>query len=183
VREAKLAARLDHPNAVTVYDLVVENGVPHVIMQFVSGQTLATLIASGPLSLAQTAYVGSSVAKALAEAHALGIVHRDVKPANILIDERGRAYLGDFGIARRDTDTALTQTGSFLGTPGYLAPEVARGSGASAASDVYSLGATLYAAIEGRPPFDDDGANMLALLARIITERPTPPRRAGPLTG
>ncbi|MEO9138055.1 MAG: serine/threonine-protein kinase [Jatrophihabitans sp.] len=182
MREAKLAARLDHPNAVTLHDVVVVDGHPHLIMQYVAGTTLTQLMETGPLPIGDVARIGAQVAQALAGAHEIGIVHRDVKPGNILLDGKGRALLADFGVSRSASDATLTQTGAFLGTPGYLAPEIAQGGMASAASDVYALGATLYAAVEGRPPFDDGSGNHLAVLAQILT-RPVPrPVRAGGLT-
>ena len=182
MREARLAARLDHPNAVTIHDVVLADAHPHLIMQYVAGSTLGERIADGALPLSDAARVVGAVAAALAEAHAIGIVHRDVKPANVLIDERGRALLADFGIARSSSDAKLTQTGLFIGTPGYLAPELARGEEATPASDVYALGATLYTAVEGAAPFDDGSPNTLALLHRILTQPVPPPVRAGELT-
>jgi hypothetical protein len=181
MREARLAARLDHPNAVTVYDVVVADQHPHLIMQYVAGATLDEMIKQALLPPAEAARIIGAVAGALAHAHQLGIVHRDVKPSNILVDEGGRPLLADFGIARANSDAKLTQTGMFIGTPGYLAPEVARGEAATPASDVYALGATLYTAIEGHGPFDDDSGNTLAVLARVLTQPVPPPVRAGGL--
>ena len=175
VREARLAARLSHPNAVGVFDLVVEQGQPFVIMEYVAGQTLADRIRdTGGLGLGAARSVIGQVAGALDAAHSVGIVHRDVKPSNILITDRGVAKLADFGIARQAGDTAITQTGMVVGTPSYLAPEVARGVRPTPASDIWSLGATLYAAIEGNPPFGDRSDDPLSVLVRIVSE-PAPP--------
>jgi serine/threonine protein kinase len=129
----------------------------------------------------EAARIGSEVASALAAAHAAGIVHRDVKPGNVLIAEDGTAKITDFGISRAFGDTTLTSTGMVTGTPAYLAPEVARGDDSGFASDVFSLGATLYAAIEGVPPFGTD-QNPMAVLHRVASGQVNPPRRSGPLT-
>jgi serine/threonine protein kinase len=182
VREARLAARLDHPNAVVVHDLVVIDDVPHVIMQYVPGRSLGSHIAeAGQLHPDEAGRIIGQVAGALAQAHALGIVHRDVKPANILLNEHGQAKLADFGIARSSGDGTLTQTGAVIGTPAYLAPEIVRGESAGPESDVYALGATLYTAVEGRPPFGGGEQNSLAVLAQVLTQAVRPPVRAGPL--
>jgi eukaryotic-like serine/threonine-protein kinase len=182
VREARLAARLSHPNAVGVYDLVIENGMPYVVMEYVAGQTLADHIhEQGPLSVEAARSIIGQVAAALAAAHAVGIVHRDVKPSNILITDRGAAKVADFGVARQTGDAALTQTGMVIGTPAYLAPEVAQGAPPSPASDVWALGATLFAAVEGEPPFTATSSDPLTVLVRIISEPAPAPRHAGPL--
>ncbi len=184
VREARLAARLSHPNAVGVYDLVVENGQPYVVMEYVPGETLADRIQeSGGLPLGAARSIIGQVAAALDTAHSEGIVHRDVKPSNILITNRGVAKLADFGIARQTGDTAITQTGMVIGTPSYLAPEVVRGAPPSPASDIWSLGATLFAAIEGIPPFDEQSQDPLAVLVRIVSEPAPPAVHAGALQG
>ncbi len=181
VREARLAARLSHPNAVGVYDLVVESGQPYVVMEYVAGDTLADRIrATGGIGLDSARSIIGQVAAALDAAHSVGIVHRDVKPSNILITDRGVAKLADFGIARQTGDTAITQTGLVIGTPSYLAPEVARGAPPSPASDVWSLGATLFAAIEGEPPFDENNRDPLAVLVRIVSQPAPPAEHAGP---
>jgi eukaryotic-like serine/threonine-protein kinase len=182
MREARTTAKLHHRNAVSVFDVVDDDGQPCLIMQFVPSVTLATVLQEGgPLQVHEAAQVGAEVASALSAAHRLGIVHRDVKPANILIAEDGSALISDFGISRALGDTTLTSTGLVHGTPAYLPPEVARGEEADFASDVFSLGATLYAALEGTPPFGTD-TNSLALLHRVAAGKFEPPRQAGPLT-
>ena len=180
LREARIAARLHHPHAVGVFDVVEHAGRPCLIMEFLSARTLAELIAEhGTLPPDQVRRIGTQIAGALAAAHAAGIVHRDVKPGNVLITEDGTAKLTDFGISRAVGDVTLTATGILAGTPAYLAPEVAKGSEATQSSDVFSLGATLYCAIEGAPPFGLD-ANPIALLYRIATSPvPTPSQADG----
>ncbi len=183
MREARIAARLHHPYAVAVFDAVEHEGQPCLVMQFVPSITLATLLRTGgPLQVEEAAQVGTQVASALAAAHAAGIVHRDVKPGNILIAEDGTALISDFGIAHALGDATLTATGLVHGTPAFLAPEVARGGEAMYASDVFSLGATLYAALEGTPPFGTD-LNSLALLHRVAAAEFLPPVQSGSLTG
>jgi serine/threonine protein kinase len=182
MREARLTARLQHPNAVSVFDAVEQDGQLWLIMQFVPSMTLAAVLQEGgPLQPDEAAKLGAQVASALATAHAVGIVHRDVKPGNILIAENGMALISDFGIARALGDATLTSTGMIHGTPAYLAPEVARGSEANFASDVFSLGSTLYSALEGRPPFGTDD-NTMALLHRVASGHFPPPQRSGALT-
>jgi serine/threonine protein kinase len=182
MREARLTARLQHQHAVSVFDVVEQEGQLWLIMQFVSSITLAGVLKEGgPLRPSEAAQVGAQVASALAAAHAVGIVHRDVKPGNILIAEDGTALISDFGIARALGDATLTTSGMVHGTPAYLAPEVARGNEADFASDVFSLGATLYSAMEGAPPFGTD-ENSIALLHRVASGQFPPPQRCGPLT-
>jgi hypothetical protein len=182
MREARITARLHHPNAISVFDVVDEDGRPCLIMQFVPSMTLAEVLKEGgPLHPHEAAQVGAQVAAALTAAHELGIVHRDVKPGNILIADDGTALLSDFGISRALDDLTLTTTGMVHGTPAYLAPEVARGEQATFASDLFCLGATLYAALEGSPPFGTD-TNAIALLHRVAAGNFEPPRRSGPLT-
>ena len=182
MREARITARLHHPNAVPVFDVVEHEGRPCLIMQFLPSRPLSTVLREeGTLRPADAARVGAQVASALAAAHGLGIVHRDVKPGNILIIDDGRAMLSDFGISHSLGDEALTTTGVVHGTPAYLAPEVARGGDSSFASDVYSLGGTLYTAVEGRPPFGTE-QNSMALLHRIASGEIVPPGRSGALT-
>ena len=182
LREARLAARLQHPHAVPVFDAVEQDGQLWLIMQFIPSITLAAVLEEGgPLQPNEAAQVGAEVASALAAAHAVGIVHRDVKPGNILIAEDGSALISDFGIARALGDATLTSSGMIHGTPAYLAPEVARGSEANFASDVFSLGSTLYSALEGHPPFGTDD-NTMALLHRVASGQFPPPQHGGTLT-
>jgi serine/threonine protein kinase len=182
MREARLTARLQHPNAVSVFDAVEQDGQLWLIMQFIPSITLASVLEQGgPLQPDEAAKVGAQVASALAAAHAVGIVHRDVKPGNILIADDGTASISDFGIARALGDATLTSSGMIHGTPAYLAPEVARGSEANFASDVFSLGSTLYSALEGRPPFGTDD-NTMALLHRVASGQFAPLQHDGALT-
>ena len=180
-REGRIAARLRHPNAVTVHDVVEDDGRPVLVMEYLSARTLADRIAQGPLPAEQVLRVGAQIAGALAAAHAAGVVHRDVKPGNVLLTEDGTAKITDFGIARAVGDVTVTRTGLLAGTPAFLAPEVARGGEPGPASDVFALGATLYAAVEGRPPFGD-GDNAIALLHAVAAGHFPPPRQPGPLT-
>ena len=182
MREARSAAAFNHPNAVAVYDVVDHDARPWLVMEYVEGQTLADEIArDGQLSPSRVADLGSQLAGALARAHERRIVHRDIKPANVLIDKAGRPKISDFGIARGHLDDQLTQVGFVTGTPGYLSPELARGEDPHPASDVWALGATLYAAVEGQAPYEPR-SNPIALLRSIATERPRPMTRAGALT-
>ncbi|GAB2882592.1 serine/threonine-protein kinase [Nocardioides pacificus] len=180
-REARLAAMLNHPHVVAVFDLVTEDDQQWLVMEYVESLTLAQLVRrEGPLSPASAAPLLLQAADALAAAHAAGIVHRDVKPSNILVTEQGRVKLSDFGIARAEADASLTQTGLVTGSPAYLAPEVASGQVASDASDVWSLGATCFHALAGHPPYDVTG-NLMGALYRIVNEEPPRLSEAGPL--
>uniref|UniRef100_UPI0018E5215E serine/threonine-protein kinase n=1 Tax=Desertihabitans aurantiacus TaxID=2282477 RepID=UPI0018E5215E len=181
MREARITARLHHRHAVSVFDVVDDDGRPCLIMQFVPSTTLGELVRErGPLPPAEVARIGARVASALAAAHDLGIVHRDVKPGNVLISEDG-PLISDFGISRALDDISLTTTGLVHGTPAYLSPEGARGEEATYASDVFCLGSTLYAALEGTPPFGTQ-ANSIALLHRVAAGTVEPPQHSGPLT-
>ena len=166
-REARAEARITHPNVVSVHDIgEAEDGRPYIVMDYVEGRSLQEVIAhDGPLSSERVAIVGMGIARALAAAHALGIVHRDVKPANVIIDGQGIPHLMDFGLARElfDADPGITAPGVLVGTPYYVAPEQARFGTASPASDLYSLGGVLYDALAGEPPFAGDGAMDVAL--------------------
>jgi eukaryotic-like serine/threonine-protein kinase len=181
LREARTAARLSHPSVVTVFDVVEENGSPWIVMELVQARSLDLLIAEdGPLPPMEAAKVGESLLSALATAHAAGVLHRDVKPSNVLITRAGRAVLTDFGIATFEGDAGLTQVGMVVGTPGFTAPERVRGKLASPASDLWSLGATLYAAVEGRGPFDRPGGSMMIMDGVVNEDAPRAPS-AGPL--
>ena len=181
MREGRITARLHHPHAVPVFDVAEHDGQPCLIMRYLPSRSLQDLLAEKrALPADEVALIGAEVSSALAAAHAAGIVHRDVKPANILITEDGTAMITDFGISHALGDATLTSTGMVTGTPAYLAPEVARGADSSSASDVFSLGATLYAAVEGTPPFGTH-ENAMALLHRVASEPVTPPSRAGAL--
>jgi eukaryotic-like serine/threonine-protein kinase len=182
LREARIAARLHHPNAIVVFDVAEHDGDPCLVMEYLPAKSMAaTLAERGSMPAADVAAVGSQIASALAAAHASGIVHRDIKPANILITDQGVAKITDFGIARAAGDVTVTKTGMFAGTPAYLAPEVARGQEPTSASDVFSFGATLYDAVEGGPPFPER-QNQLALLRLVAEGKVQPPRQAGVLT-
>jgi serine/threonine protein kinase len=186
-REAKLAAKLNHANVVAVFDLVSEvdedgQSQQYLVMEYVEGTNLSELVRdNGRLDPDQAAPILAQTASALAAAHSAGIVHRDVKPSNILVTPHGQVKLSDFGIARTAADPALTQTGLVTGSPAYLSPEVASGQQATPASDVWSWGATLFHALEGRPPYQV-GDNLLGALYRIVHEEPPRPEAAGWLT-
>jgi serine/threonine protein kinase len=186
MREGRIAARLSHPHAVSVYDMVLDQGQPWLVMEYLPSRSLAVLLHDqGLLPVPQVAQIGAQVADALTATHAAGIVHRDVKPGNILIGEGtgrdGLVKITDFGISRAVGDVSLTQTGVVKGTPAFLAPEVAQGQSPDEASDVFSLGATLYACLEGTPPFGLSD-NALQMLHRVAGGEFTPPRNAGVLT-
>lgn len=155
LREARANATLSHHNVITVYDVVRQGDEPFVVMELFPSTSLATLVKhQGPLTGAQAAAAADAVAAALQEAHRAGIVHRDVKPGNVLVSEDGQIKLSDFGIARNVSDNTITSTGLLLGTPAYIAPEVAAGGPAQPAADLWGLGATLFALVEGHPPYD-----------------------------
>ncbi|MEU6040997.1 serine/threonine-protein kinase [Actinomadura sp. NPDC047616] len=178
-REARAAALIDHPNVITVHDVLVEDGRPWIVMELIRGESLARAARAG-LTPQQVARIGLQVLDALEAAHARGVLHRDVKPGNVLLDRDGqRAVLTDFGIAALDGDPALTSTGTFVGSPGYMAPERLREEPAGPESDLWSLGATLYTAVEGRAPFERDSP--MAVLGAVLSDEPAPPRRAGSL--
>jgi serine/threonine protein kinase len=182
MREGRIAARLQHPNAVAVYDVVEDDGQPVLIMEYVPSKSLsAVLDERGPLPPAEVARIGAQVATALTAAHTAGIVHRDIKPGNVLLTEDGTVKITDFGISRATGDVTVTATGMLAGTPAYLAPEVAKGENPGPPSDVFSLASTVYAAVEGQPPFGTND-NTLALLHAVAACRTIPPRKAGPLT-
>jgi eukaryotic-like serine/threonine-protein kinase len=183
MREGRIAAKLQHPNAIAVFDVVDEDGVPCLVMEYLPSKSLAMVMAErGPLSPREVAWIGAQSAAALAAAHAAGIVHRDIKPGNILIADDGTVKITDFGISRATDDVTVTKTGMIAGTPAYLAPESAVGQEPTPASDVFSLGSTLYAAIEGEPPFGLTD-NTLQLLHAVAAGRINPPQQSGPMTG
>jgi len=181
LREARVAARLTHPGVVTVHDVIEAEGSPWIVMELVLARSLSRVLAEdGPMPPARAAEMGTVLLEALGSAHAAGIVHRDVKPGNVLITAEGRTVLTDFGIATVAGDPGLTQAGMVMGTPGFCSPERIRGAPASPASDLWSLGATLYAAVQGHGPFDGQGSAM-AVLAHIVHGDPPPATSAGPL--
>ncbi|MBP2474683.1 tRNA A-37 threonylcarbamoyl transferase component Bud32 [Crossiella equi] len=158
LREARAIAVLSHPNVVTLYDVVRQDGEPFVVMELLPSLSLAELVREqGPLSTAQAAAVGDAVAAALEAAHRAGVTHRDIKPGNVLVGVDGQIKLTDFGIARSVSDHTLTSTGIMLGTPAFISPEVASGDPATPTADLWGLGATLFAALEARPPYDANG--------------------------
>ncbi|GAB2747048.1 hypothetical protein GCM10027174_21500 [Salinifilum aidingensis] len=181
MREGRIAARLQHQNAILVFDVAEDEGQPVLVMEYLPSQSLASVVADqGVLPPMHVTHIGVQVAGALAAAHMAGIVHRDLKPGNILLGENGQAKITDFGISRAIGDVAVTKSGILAGTPAYLAPEVATGRDPAPASDVFSLGSTLYAAVEGAPPFGTD-ENAISLLHRVAQGNVEPPRQAGPL--
>jgi eukaryotic-like serine/threonine-protein kinase len=179
-REARTAARLSHPGLVTVFDVAEEDGRPWIVMELVHARSLDQIIVEdGPLSPPRAAEAGRQLLSALATAHAAGVLHRDVKPSNVLLTDAGRAVLTDFGIATFQGDPRLTQTGMVMGSPGFTAPERIQGNSATPGSDLWSLGATLYAALEGHGPFDQAGGAITTMSAIINTDPPTAPIAAG----
>jgi tRNA A-37 threonylcarbamoyl transferase component Bud32 len=173
-REARAAASLNHPNVVAVHDVGTHDGNPFIVMEHVPGRTLAHLVHDGgPMPADRAAEIGEAVARALGAAHAAGIVHRDVKPGNVMVTADGRIKVLDFGIARALRWTPLTDTPAVQGTVEYMAPEYVRGEGADARSDLYSLGAVLYELLIGRPPFTGDSPVQVAY--RHLEEAPAPP--------
>ena len=180
MREARAAARLNHPGAVTLYDVVQDRGGTFIVMELVNAPTLADLVrADGPLPVERVAEIGAQIAGALEAAHQAGIVHRDVKPGNVMVPPKGMAKLADFGIASLQGDPQLTSTGLVIGSPAYMAPEQARGEESGPPVDFWALGATMFYAVEGEPPFDR--GTSIATLAAVVNDPPRTPRRAGPL--
>src|SRR5215218_1153739 len=173
MREARAIARLGHPNVVTLFDVLDEDARPWVVMELVPSRSLAEVIKEdGPLHPLRVATVGLAILGALEAAHAAGITHRDVKPGNILLGHDGRVKLTDFGIARAAGDDTITGTGLLVGSPSYIAPEIVRGEPGGSPADLWGLGATLYAAAEGRAPFS--GGDAMETLAKVVQEPPTP---------
>lgn len=179
LREARTAAQLRHSNIVTVYDVGEQGGNYYIVMGFLEGETLSQMVARrGPLSVAEVASVVSQVASALDYAHGQGLVHRDIKPGNVIVDKEGHVTLTDFGIARAVEGTRLTSAGAILGTPEYMSPEQALGQEADRRSDIYSLGVVCYEMLTGRAPFHAE--TPLATLHQQAYEPPLEPRKLNP---
>jgi serine/threonine protein kinase len=183
LREARAAARLDHPGAVRIYDVVDEDDhstPPWIVMEVLTGRTLKDAVnADGPLSPRRVAEIGVALVDAIAAAHRAGILHRDVKPGNVQLCEDGRVVLTDFGIASIAGDSSITRTGDIVGSPAYMSPERARGEQLGPKSDLFALGATMYAAVEGVPPFERE--TPLATLTAVVNDEPRPSHNAGAL--
>ncbi|NEB10776.1 serine/threonine protein kinase, partial [Streptomyces coelicoflavus] len=179
-REARAAARLDHPAVVGVHDVAVVDGQPWIVMELVRGRSLGDVLQEGTLGAREAARIGLEVLGALEAAHAAGVLHRDVKPDNVLLGRHDRVVLTDFGIAQIEGETSLTDTGGFVGSPEYIAPERVLGRRPGPASDLWSLGVVLYAATEGVSPFRR--SNTPATLQSVLNATPAPPASAqGPL--
>jgi hypothetical protein len=180
LREARTAGRLNHPGIVTVYDVVADGGVDHIVMELIEARTLAQVVAaSGPLDERTVTTIGQQLLAALRAAHDGGVVHRDVKPSNVMLAADGRVKLTDFGIAQAADDPRLTTTGSLVGSPGYMSPERLDGGGATPAADLWALGATLFHAVQGHGPFDRD--TTAATISAVLHADPPPTRTRGPL--
>ncbi|MFF8913379.1 serine/threonine-protein kinase [Streptomyces sp. NPDC015032] len=180
-KEARAAARITHPGVVTVHDVIEYDNRPWIVMQYVDGPSLADAAKeSGEIAPREAARIGLHVLGALRAAHGAGVLHRDVKPGNVLLARDGQVLLTDFGIAAIEGDSTITRTGELVGSIDYLAPERVRGGDPGPASDLWSLGATLYTAVEGRSPFRR--TSPISTMQAVVTEEPPPPERAGPLT-
>lgn len=179
MREARASASLNHPNAVAVFDVIQGDGKAFIVMELIDAPTLADVVKEQRFTSQRVAEVGLQILNALEAAHAQGIVHRDVKPANVMFPEGGQAKLADFGIASVKGDARLTASGMILGSPNYMSPEQARESEASAASDVWALGATLFYAVEGKTPFDK--GQPIPTLTAVLTEEPAFTERSSEL--
>ncbi|MBQ0902905.1 serine/threonine-protein kinase [Micromonospora sp. U21] len=180
LREARAIARLNHVNVVRIFDVLRTDGDPWIVMEYVASKSLQdTLAEDGPVSPARTVEIGLGVLGALNAAHKAGVMHRDVKPGNVLLGDDGRVVLTDFGLATIPGDPNVTRTGMVLGSPAYISPERAREGTAGPEADLWSLGATLYAAVEGKSPYARPSA--IATLAALATEPMPPPKNAGPL--
>ncbi|MEH1097566.1 serine/threonine-protein kinase [Micromonospora sp. CPCC 205561] len=180
LREARAAAAIQHPAVVQVYDVVTEGGRPWIVMELLDARSLADMvIEDGPVAQRVVAKIGIALLGALEVAHAIGVLHRDVKPANVLICADGRCVLTDFGVARMPTDVQLTTPGMVLGSPHFISPERAMGQEFGPPSDLFSLGVTLYTAVEGRPPFDK--GDPIETMHAVVEDPPAPPQRSGPL--
>ncbi|WP_370656867.1 serine/threonine-protein kinase [Streptomyces sp. NBS 14/10] len=178
-REARAAARVEHPAAVAIHDVVVEDGLPWIVMELVRGEALDKVLRHGALPPAESARIGLAVVEALSAAHSVRVIHRDVKPANVLLGQDGRVVLTDFGIAHILGEESLTASGEFVGSIEFIAPERMSGRGAGAAADLWSLGVVLYAAVEGWTPFRRD--TLESTLAAILAAEPPRLEQAGPL--
>ena len=177
--EAQAAANLRHPNIVDVYDVGQDADTHYIVMEYVAGSDLkALLMRNGALPIEQAVYVGECVANGLDAAHRIGMVHRDVKPQNIIVGEQGQVKITDFGIAKSSLSTALTETGVTFGTADYISPEQARGQTATPRSDIYSLGVTLYETLTNRLPFSGDSS--IAVAMQHVSADPPPPRMYNP---
>ncbi|HVF13431.1 MAG TPA: serine/threonine-protein kinase, partial [Acidimicrobiales bacterium] len=177
LREARAAARLSHPAVVTVYDVVEEDGRPFIVMELVNAPNLAEMVQrDGPVPEKLAAEIGLAVLGALTVAHAEGIIHRDVKPANVMVSATGRVQLADFGIASIIDDPKVTNSGQLAGSPSFMAPEQAENRPAGPATDLWGLGATLYFAVEGEAPFERDGA--IPTLTSVLIDEPREIERA-----
>jgi serine/threonine protein kinase len=180
LNEARIAARVDHVGAIKIHDVVREDGCPWIVMEMLSGRTLAAALDSdGPLPIEDVTDIGLSLLDVLQATHRAGIVHRDVKPANVHLCDGGRVVLMDFGIARTIDDGCTVSSGLLAGSPAYISPEQFRCGEVRRESDLFSLGATLFAAVEGRAPFDK--GDLFATLTAVVVDAPGPFRRAGPL--
>src|SRR5947208_444214 len=177
-REARSVANLVHPGIVNVYDVGRDGDRCYIVMEFVDGRSVKEMLASGPIGVDRTIDIGVQVAKALDYAHRAGVVHRDVKPHNIIVSPEGAAKLVDFGIATVRGEASVTESGSVLGTVHYVAPEQARGQPATPATDIYSLGCVLYEMATGRVPFE--GETPLDIATKHVSSEPLPPSRVNP---
>ncbi|WP_433379068.1 protein kinase domain-containing protein [Actinoplanes sp. CA-142083] len=180
LREGRAAARLSHPGVAQVYDAFESDGRAWIVMEYVPSRSLQEVLdAEGPLPPRRVAEIGLAVLDALKTAHAAGVRHRDVKPANVLLATDGRVVLTDFGVAAVDGESLVTSSGLVMGSPRYMAPERVRDGETSAAGDLWSLGATLYAAVEGRPPYA--GRSVMETITAVVAEEPRPAQQAGEL--
>src|SRR3954463_604240 len=180
LREARSAARLNHPHVVRIYDVVHAEDLPWIVMEYVPSRSLYQVIdEDGPYSPVEAARIGLAVLDALNAAHRAGVLHRDIKPHNVLIGNDGRVVLTDFGLATFVDDGSVTGPGMVVGSPQYVSPERARDGASTVESDLWSFGATLYAAVEGRSPFARDTAR--ATLRALPTDEAAPPVQGGPL--
>ncbi|HWQ15159.1 MAG TPA: protein kinase, partial [Roseiflexaceae bacterium] len=176
--EAQAAANLHHPAIVDVYDVGQDDGVHYIVMEYVEGSDLKSYIRTGPLPIEEAVAIAAAVAEGLEAAHRLGMVHRDVKPQNIIVGPDGHVKITDFGIAKSALSTAMTETGVTFGTADYISPEQAQGQPATPRSDVYALGVTLFEMLTGRLPFTGDSS--IAVAMQHVSAEPPPPRMFNP---